>query len=128
MRKILKIMAALLTVGLICVSLSACTKTNKIEPVVGTELSKVSEDITQSAHNSSIGDVGQAAIPKTDNTPSQSSTPTKIVKSIGKVIVIDPGHANRSNLNLEANAPSSSVMKIKDGGGAAGINTKNQSI
>jgi len=112
MRKTLKIMAVLLTVVMMCVSLSACTKTNKIEPVVGTELSKASEKITQSTHNSPIGDIGQAAIPKTDNTPSQSSTPTPIVKSIGKVIVIDPGHANRSNLELEANAPSSSVMTI----------------
>lgn len=41
-----------------------------------------------------------------------------------KVIVIDPGHANRSNLEKEALAPGSSVMKIKDGGGAEGVATK----
>ena len=41
-----------------------------------------------------------------------------------KVIVIDPGHANKSNLEKEALSPGSSEMKIKDGGGAEGISTK----
>jgi N-acetylmuramoyl-L-alanine amidase len=41
-----------------------------------------------------------------------------------KVIVIDPGHANRSNLEKEPTAPGSSQMKIKDGGGAEGVGTK----
>lgn len=45
-------------------------------------------------------------------------------KESKKTIVIDPGHANRSNLEKEALAPGSSVMKIKDGGGAEGIVTK----
>ena len=124
MRKTLKILAVLLTVGMMCLSLSACTQTNKIELVVGTELSKASENKTKNTDNSSIGDVGQSAIQRADYAPSRSSTPTPIVKPIGKVIVIDPGHSNRSNLELEANAPGSSVMKIKDGGGATGIDTK----
>ena len=38
-----------------------------------------------------------------------------------KVVVIDPGHANRSNLEKEPIAPNSSEMKIKDGGGAEGV-------
>ncbi len=125
MRKTLKIITVLLALGMMCVSLSACTKTNKIMPEVGTELSKASEIKNQSTDNSSIGGAGQAAIPKeTSNSPSRSSTPTPNVKSTGKVIVIDPGHANRSNLEMEAHAPGSSVMKIKDGGGATGIDTK----
>lgn len=45
-------------------------------------------------------------------------------KDIRKIIVIDPGHANRSNLEKESLAPGSSVMKIKDGGGAQGIVTR----
>ena len=124
MRKTFKIMAALLTVGMMCVSLSACTKTNKMEPVVGIELNKASENKTQSTDNSFSKDVGQAQISEANNTPSQSNTPIPVIKPTGKVIVIDPGHANRANLELEANAPNSSVMKIKDGGGAAGIVTK----
>lgn len=41
-----------------------------------------------------------------------------------KVIVIDPGHANHSNLEKEPLSPDSKEMKIKDGGGADGISTK----
>ena len=123
MRKSFNFLAVLLTVVMMCVSLSACTKTNKLEPAVGLELSKASENKTQSNEDSSSGNVAQT-IPKIDTTPPQSSTPTPIVKSIGKVIVIDPGHANKANLELEANAPGSSIMKIKDGGGATGIATK----
>lgn len=52
-----------------------------------------------------------------------ASNPTN-VKSTGKVIVIDPGHANRSNLEKEPLSPGSNEMKIKDGGGAEGIVTK----
>lgn len=51
------------------------------------------------------------------------STPT-VTNVSGKVIVIDPGHANRSNLEKEPIAPGSSQMKIKDGGGAEGVVTK----
>ncbi|KEJ00803.1 N-acetylmuramoyl-L-alanine amidase [Clostridium botulinum A2B7 92] len=41
-----------------------------------------------------------------------------------KIIVIDPGHANRSNLELERVSPDSDEKKIKDGGGADGVNSK----
>lgn len=56
--------------------------------------------------------------------PKQVVTIKPSVKSKNKVIVIDPGHANKSNMQLEAIAPGSSEMKIKDGGGAQGIITK----
>lgn len=41
-----------------------------------------------------------------------------------RVVVIDPGHANKSNHEKEPTAPGSSKMKIKDGGGAVGTFTK----
>ncbi|NMM61401.1 N-acetylmuramoyl-L-alanine amidase [Clostridium sp. P21] len=41
-----------------------------------------------------------------------------------KVIVVDPGHANKSNLEKEPISPGSAEMKIKDGGGAEGVVTK----
>lgn len=44
--------------------------------------------------------------------------------AVRKVIVIDPGHANKSNLKKEQQAPGSSIYKIKDGGGAEGSFTK----
>lgn len=58
--------------------------------------------------------------PKTTNSSNAQSAP----KPTGKVIVIDPGHANRSNLEKEPLAPGSSEMKIKDGGGAQGVATR----
>lgn len=48
-----------------------------------------------------------------------SSTASK-----NKIIVIDPGHASNANLAKEQNAPGSTIMKIKDGGGATGVVTK----
>jgi N-acetylmuramoyl-L-alanine amidase len=39
------------------------------------------------------------------------------------VIVIDPGHASRTSLEKEQQAPGSSIMKIKEPGGAEGIST-----
>ncbi|MDP4147300.1 MAG: N-acetylmuramoyl-L-alanine amidase [Bacillota bacterium] len=62
--------------------------------------------------------------PKDLKTNENLSTETVQATSNKKVIVIDPGHANRSNLEKEAIAPGSSDLKIKDGGGAEGIVTK----
>jgi len=41
-----------------------------------------------------------------------------------KVVVLDSGHGNRSNLEKEAIYPGANELKIKDGGGAEGINSK----
>lgn len=40
-----------------------------------------------------------------------------------KVIVIDPGHGGNGNTEMELQSPNSNVMKIKDPGGASGINS-----
>lgn len=48
----------------------------------------------------------------------------KIEEVKRKVVVLDPGHGNRSNLEKEAIYPGSKELKIKDGGGAEGINSK----
>ncbi|MBU3189406.1 N-acetylmuramoyl-L-alanine amidase [Clostridium bowmanii] len=41
-----------------------------------------------------------------------------------KIIVIDPGHASATSMEKEQQAPGSSIMKVKEPGGAQGINTK----
>lgn len=41
-----------------------------------------------------------------------------------KIIVLDPGHADRANLEKELVSPTSKELKIKDGGGAAGVTSK----
>lgn len=51
----------------------------------------------------------------------QTEKPEEVKK---KVIVLDPGHGNGSNLEKEPISPGSEELKIKDGGGAEGINSK----
>lgn len=58
---------------------------------------------------------------KTETSPQEQ--PKVVTQIVKKVIVIDPGHASKSNLDKEALAPGSKEMKIKDGGGAQGIVT-----
>ena len=41
-----------------------------------------------------------------------------------KIVVLDPGHGNRSNMEKEPIYPGSEELKIKDGGGAEGIKSK----
>ncbi|MBW9170179.1 N-acetylmuramoyl-L-alanine amidase [Clostridium estertheticum] len=45
-------------------------------------------------------------------------------KDLAKVVVIDPGHASITSSELEKQAPGSTIMKIKEPGGAEGISTK----
>lgn len=51
----------------------------------------------------------------------ESEKPKEVKK---KIIVLDPGHGNRSNLEKELIYPGAKELKIKDGGGAEGINSK----
>ncbi|MCE5220326.1 MAG: N-acetylmuramoyl-L-alanine amidase [Clostridium sp.] len=41
-----------------------------------------------------------------------------------KIVVLDPGHGNRSNMEKEPIYPGAEELKIKDGGGAEGIKSK----
>ncbi|MBU3097955.1 N-acetylmuramoyl-L-alanine amidase [Clostridium sp. DSM 17811] len=45
-------------------------------------------------------------------------------KNLAKVVVIDPGHASITSFEQEKQSPGSTIMKIKEPGGAQGINTK----
>ncbi|MFL0194897.1 N-acetylmuramoyl-L-alanine amidase [Clostridium sp. WILCCON 0269] len=57
-----------------------------------------------------------------DKKQNVDSEKTKEVKR--KVVVLDPGHGRGSNLEKEAIYPGAKELKIKDGGGAEGINSK----
>jgi len=74
---------------------------------------------TAESSNASAGSKSSAV--QNNNTP--TSTVQQSNQNKNKVIVIDPGHANRSNLEKEPLAPGSTVLKIKDGGGAQGVAT-----
>lgn len=87
---------------------------------------------TNSTTNNATVNTNKTAAETTANaaanaTANTGTTPAPVAPKTtagNKVIVIDPGHANRSNLEKEPTAPGSSQMKIKDGGGAEGVLTK----
>lgn len=60
---------------------------------------------------------------KTEISSYDTSSSSPAVSGGGRVIVIDPGHADHADLSTEPIAPNSSEMKIKDGGGAEGVST-----
>ncbi|MGV8983454.1 N-acetylmuramoyl-L-alanine amidase family protein [Clostridium sp.] len=60
---------------------------------------------------------------KEDKTLTKEKTQVK-VQEYKKVIVIDPGHASATSMEKEQQAPGSSIMKVKEPGGAQGINTR----
>jgi N-acetylmuramoyl-L-alanine amidase len=94
----------------------------------------VKEDIVKEKVQASIIETPIAETPtlkeqfeaKTSVDESKASREKEQSKEIkqNKVIVLDPGHANKSNLEKEPTAPNSKVFKIKDGGGAQGIATR----
>jgi N-acetylmuramoyl-L-alanine amidase len=61
---------------------------------------------------------------KTEETRANAEVKKPTPVKTSKVIVLDPGHANKSNLQKEPLAPGSQELKIKDGGGAAGVVTR----
>ena len=64
------------------------------------------------------------AVNEQENTNVQEENIIKRPPSSIKTVVIDPGHGPGGNSEKEAQSPDSSIMKIKDGGGAEGINSK----
>jgi N-acetylmuramoyl-L-alanine amidase len=76
---------------------------------------KPSEENSISNEANKPSTVTDIKIPDLQNTDAEPSK---------KIVVIDPGHASKANSQKEPNAPGSSVMKIKDGGGATGISSK----
>lgn len=88
-------------------------KSNKIEGIKNNTKIKSSSNeqtVTNKKSDALAGKTGESSC---DNPKTNSN----------KVIVIDPGHANRSNLKTEPEAPGSSIMKMIDGGGAQGVGT-----
>lgn len=63
--------------------------------------------------------------PENNQQSKKQNVESEKVKEVKKkVIVLDPGHGNRSNLEKEAIYPGATELKIKDGGGAEGVNSK----
>ncbi|MFL0248654.1 N-acetylmuramoyl-L-alanine amidase family protein [Candidatus Clostridium stratigraminis] len=93
--------------------------------------SSISTSQNSNYNNSNIKTTSQSSNANTgskNSTVQNNNISTSTMQKQGsqnknKIIVIDPGHANRSNLEKEPLAPGSTTMKIKDGGGAQGVAT-----
>ncbi|MDF2884638.1 MAG: N-acetylmuramoyl-L-alanine amidase [Clostridiaceae bacterium] len=89
-----------------------------------------SKDIETKTVPQNLEDIKELLESKFDKSKPQKNEIIKNVNvnvpnKVHKIIVIDPGHGNKSNLEKEPIAPNSSEMEIKDGGGAQGVVTKN---
>ena len=72
-----------------------------------------------SAASSDAGAQPAAAAPQA---PASSAPPS--FPAAGHVVCLDPGHQKKVDLSTEPEAPGSSVMKVKNPGGATGVSTK----
>lgn len=100
-------------------SFSGCSKSNdavKSEVVVAPK--EGSTVASESQSNQQINKEGE------ETSPSLSENIDKKQEIKKRKIVIDPGHSAAGNREMEKLSPDSSAMKIKDPGGAQGINSK----
>lgn len=113
-----------------CNNKSTIANSHEIETPSKQEDIKTTEDVKVETPQSQTKPIEEdkANISNTDKKSEETKASTDDKKPIpvktSKVIVLDPGHANRSNLQKEPIAPGSKELKIKDGGGAAGVVTR----
>lgn len=116
MRKSKNIVVSLILVLLIVVFVSKALQESYLKITSGQAIPWKVNNI--SIHSKSI----EKSEKKDDKLKIDKKVSTGEIKR--KVIVIDPGHANKSNLDKEPIEPNSRSMKIKDGGGAEGVLSK----
>jgi N-acetylmuramoyl-L-alanine amidase len=107
-------------------NLTACNNT----AAPSEKITKPQEEIKVESLQAAVKPIEEddTKISNIDKNPENTQTTVVVQKPEAertkKVIVLDPGHANKSNLQKELLAPGSKEFKIKDGGGAAGIVTR----
>lgn len=97
------------------------SQTPETKTVEETEQTEEKEQIEKTEQTEEIEPV---AVNEQENTNVQEENIIKRPPSSIKTVVIDPGHGPGGNSAKELQSPDSSIMKIKDGGGAEGINSK----
>lgn len=102
---------------------SACTSKENFNKKVGEEKKVVNkEEESQKKKENAFGKNNEE---KEHNDILKEKKEDKSKENLkNKIIVIDPGHGSKSNLELERVSPDSDEKKIKDGGGADGVNSK----
>jgi N-acetylmuramoyl-L-alanine amidase len=94
---------------------------NKGQVIEENKNNKTSQKLEGESLTSTEGQVSKAS--DDDGKAKNKNENSEQVKN-NRVIVLDPGHASKSNLAKEPAAPDSKELKIKDGGGAQGIATR----
>lgn len=132
----LKIIIVSIAAIITLISIPACGKSQKVSTQLKTqkktatytnyhddkELQSKKKEISEAKKQDIEAKQNAAQTNIQANTSSQDNAISRANNS--KItIVIDPGHADKSNLQTEPIAPGSSEMKIKDGGGATGVST-----
>ncbi|WP_294406327.1 N-acetylmuramoyl-L-alanine amidase [uncultured Clostridium sp.] len=134
---IIKAVSILMIIGLVagCGSQPQSNTGSDAETTVSSqeESNKSEEADIESENNKTEEEKSSQAAADTDDKAEENKEAAKEVNNQAastknndnskKVIVIDPGHASRSNLEKEEQSPNSGIMKIKDGGGAQGNTT-----
>lgn len=102
---------------------SACTSKENFNKKVGEEKKVVNkEEESQKKKENAFGKNNEE---KEHNDILKEKKEDKSKENLkNKIIVIDLGHGSKSNLELERVSPDSEEKKIKDGGGADGVNSK----
>ncbi|NFB58121.1 N-acetylmuramoyl-L-alanine amidase [Clostridium botulinum] len=102
---------------------SACTSKENFNKKVGEEKKVVNkEEKSQKKKENAFGENNEE---KEHNDILKEKKEDKSKENLkNKIIVIDPGHGSKSNLELERVSPDSEEKKIKDSGGADGVNSK----
>ncbi|NFL56137.1 N-acetylmuramoyl-L-alanine amidase [Clostridium botulinum] len=102
---------------------SACTSKENFNKKVGEEKKVVNkEEKPQKKKENAFGENNEE---KEHNDILKEKKEDKSKENLkNKIIVIDPGHGSKSNLELERVSPDSEEKKIKDGGGADRVNSK----
>lgn len=97
----------------------------KITSSKSEEKDKVKENIDNTKNSTASINIDENKTSKTNESLQKKiAIPTIQYKLSNKIIVLDPGHASKGDLEKEPVAPNSKVLKYKQTGGAQGINTK----
>lgn len=91
---------------------------NSSEAVQGVFVSRESDKVINDEN------ISEKAVENSENDKNENVDSNKTQEDKKKIVVLDPGHGNKSNLEKEPIYPGAKELKIKDGGGAEGINSK----
>lgn len=103
---------------------SKTVESKTVESQTPETVEEKTEEIEETEETEETEQTEPVVVNEQENTNVQEENIIKRPPSSIKTVVIDPGHGPGGNSEKEAQSPGSSIMKIKDGGGAEGVNSK----